>query len=121
MLNDALGPIDRNVYMGLGESTNDSNNDLPDGDGDKFDDLFAAATQELYVGCTKFSVFSFIVKLMDIKVLNHWSNKSFDLLLQLLKDVLPKGSNIPLSHYNAKKMLRDLGLGYESIHACKHD
>ena len=26
-----------------------------------------------------------------------------------------------MSYYNAKKMLRDLGLGYESIHACKHD
>ncbi|KAI9194235.1 hypothetical protein LWI28_004295 [Acer negundo] len=121
MLNDTLGLNDRNVDMGLGESINDSNNDLSDGDGDKFNDLFVVATQELYAGCTNFSVLSFIVKLMHIKVLNHWSNKSFDLLLQFLKDVLPEGSNISLSHYNANKMLRDLGLGYESTHACKHD
>ncbi|KAK2647833.1 hypothetical protein Ddye_015322 [Dipteronia dyeriana] len=58
---------------------------------------------------------------MHIKVLNHWSNKSFDTLLQFFKDILPEGLNIPMSLYNAKKMLRDLGLGYVSIHACKHD
>ncbi|KAK3225734.1 hypothetical protein Dsin_005596 [Dipteronia sinensis] len=67
MLNDALGLMDTNIDMGLGESTNYSNNDLPDGDGDKFDDLFVAATQELYTGCTKFLVLNFIVKLMHIK------------------------------------------------------
>ncbi|KAI9170322.1 hypothetical protein LWI28_026121 [Acer negundo] len=124
MLNDAIGPMDMNVDMGVGESTNernDSNNDFPDVEGDKFDDLFSAATQELYAGCTKFLVLSFIVKLMHIKVLNHWSNKSFDILLQFFKDVLLEGSNILMSHCNTKKMLQDLGLGYESIHACKHD
>ncbi|KAK1570474.1 hypothetical protein Q3G72_002476 [Acer saccharum] len=124
MLNDAIGLMDMNVDMGVGESTNeiiDSNNDFPDIEGDKFNDLFSAAMQELYAGCTKFSVMSFILKLIHIKVLNHWSNKSFDMLLQFFKDFLSEGSNIPMSHYNAKKMLRDLGLGYESTHACKHD
>ncbi|KAK2659537.1 hypothetical protein Ddye_006070 [Dipteronia dyeriana] len=120
MLNGVIGLVDTNVDMGVGESTNertDGNNDLPDVEGDKFDDLFSAATQELYASCIKFSVLSFIVKLIHIKVLNHWSNKSIDMLLQFFKDVLPERSNIPMSHYNAKKMLRDLGLGYESIHA----
>ena len=62
-----------------------------------------------------------LMRLMHIKVLNNWSNKSFDMLLDLLKDVFPVGSYIPSSFYEAKKKLRDLGLGYESIHACKYD
>ena len=27
----------------------------------------------------------------------------------------------PASYYDAKKILRDLGLGYETIHVCKYD
>ncbi|KAL6323438.1 hypothetical protein AAG906_039008 [Vitis piasezkii] len=49
------------------------------------------------------------------------SNKSFNMLLKLLLDAFPNGANIPKSHYDAKKMLRDFGLGYVSIHACKYD
>ena len=59
--------------------------------------------------------------MMHVKVLNCWSDKSFDMLLQLLIDAFPKGSNIPKTYYDAKKMLRELGLGYNSIHACKYD
>ncbi|XP_052299722.1 uncharacterized protein LOC127903100 [Citrus sinensis] len=33
----------------------------------------------------------------------------------------PACANIPASHYDAKKMLRDLGLGYETIHVCKYN
>ena len=58
-----------------------------------------------------------MVKLMHVKVLNCWSDKSFDMLLQLLIDAFPKGSNIPKTYYDAKKMLRELGLWYNSIHA----
>ena len=43
------------------------------------------------------------------------------MLLQFVKDLLPEGSNIPTSYYEAKKMLCDLGLRYESIHACGND
>ncbi|KAI3469973.1 hypothetical protein Pfo_026636 [Paulownia fortunei] len=77
--------------------------------------------KKLYSYCTNFSKFSFLIKLMHVKVLNGWSNKSFNMLLQLLREAFPKPNAIPSSHYKAKKMLRELGLGYESIHACKND
>lgn len=35
--------------------------------------------------------------------------------------MLPRGSNIPTSYHEAKKKLCDLGLEYESIHACEND
>ncbi|KAK0588832.1 hypothetical protein LWI29_006026 [Acer saccharum] len=76
-----------------------------------FDELLQQVQQELYPGCTQSSSLNFLVKLMHIKVLNHWSNKSFDMLIQLLNEVLPDGKNIPTSYYEAKKILRDLGLG----------
>ena len=85
------------------------------------DNLFGEAHKVLYLGCTKFSTLTFLVKLMHIKVLNRWSNKSFDMLLELLLDAFPNGTSIPKSHYDMKKMLRDFGLGYDSIHACKYD
>ncbi|KAK1577107.1 hypothetical protein Q3G72_019025 [Acer saccharum] len=73
-----------------------------------FDELLQQVQQELYPGCTQSSSLNFLVKLMHIKVLNHWSNKSFDMLIQLLNELLPDGKNIPTSYYEAKKILRDL-------------
>ena len=43
------------------------------------------------------------------------------MLLQVFIDVFPKGSNISKTYYDAKQILRDLGLGCNSIHACKYD
>ena len=60
-----------------------------------FDELLKEAQQELYSGCSKFSKLSFIVKLLHLKVYNKWSNKSFDMLLDLLQQVLPNGGTLP--------------------------
>ena len=56
---------------------------------------------------------------MHLKVTIKWTNKCFDSLIKLLKDALPEGNWLPISHYDAKKMTK-LGLGYESIHVCKY-
>lgn len=50
-----------------------------------FQNLINEAQNELYSGCSQFLSLNFLVKLMHIKVLNGWSNKSFDMLLELLK------------------------------------
>ncbi|XP_074579109.1 uncharacterized protein LOC141835604 [Curcuma longa] len=83
--------------------------------------MLDAAKKELYHNCNNFSIFNFLVKLMHVKVLNGWSNKSFDMLLQLLQEAFPKPNAIPNSHYEAKKLLKELGLTYEKIHVCKND
>lgn len=36
-------------------------------------------------------------------------------------DMLPLDAKLPKDHYEAKKIIRDLGLGYEKIHACPND
>ena len=58
---------------------------------------------------------------MHIKVLNRWTNKSYNMLLELLKEAFSNSTRIPSSHYKAKKKMNELGLGYENIHVCKHD
>ena len=88
---------------------------------EKYDDLFAEMETELYLGCQKFSSLNFLAKLMHLKVLNKWTNRSFDILLKLMKEVVPEGCKLPDSHYAAKKLLAKLGLGYKSIHAGKND
>ncbi|XP_020271010.1 uncharacterized protein LOC109846198 [Asparagus officinalis] len=109
MLNDVQGAISMET---------DDENDIYV---NKYDYLFNEAQRELYPGCTKFSALSFIIKLMQIKIDGRWSNKSLKNLLKLLNDSYPKGASIPTSNYEAKNMLLELGLGYESIHACKYD
>ena len=88
---------------------------------DKISGMFPETKEDLYPGCLKFTSFNLLVKLMHIKVLNRWSNKSFDMLLELLNEAFPNGVKLPVSYYEAKKRLRDLGMGYESIHVCKFD
>jgi hypothetical protein len=62
-----------------------------------------------------------MIRLLHIKFLGGWSDKSFDMLLQLLKDVLPEGSSLPKNFNAAKNMVKCLGLGYTNIHACDND
>ena len=50
---------------------------------------------------------------MHLEVMHKWTNKSFDELLKLLKDVLPKKNRLPKSHYDAKKKMSKLGVGYK--------
>ena len=78
------------------------------------------AGKELYPGC-KYSKLRFIIRLLHIKFVGRWSNKSVDMLLELLKDVLPEESSIPKNFNVAKKMAKGVGLGYVKIHACEND
>ncbi|GJY50749.1 hypothetical protein Tco_0441596 [Tanacetum coccineum] len=41
--------------------------------------------------------------------------------LELLRDTFPHLTALPSSAYEAKKFTKDLGLGYEKIHACPND
>ncbi|KAL3839108.1 hypothetical protein ACJIZ3_023699 [Penstemon smallii] len=44
-----------------------------------------------------------------------------NMILSLLKDVLPEGNILPPSLYRARKLLSGIGLGYTKIDACKYD
>jgi hypothetical protein len=76
------------------------------------------AKRMLYPGCTKFSRFSFVVKLLHMKSLYRISNSAFTAILKLLVEAFPEYNTLPRSYSEAKNILKELGLGYESIHVC---
>ncbi|PKA49170.1 hypothetical protein AXF42_Ash010855 [Apostasia shenzhenica] len=61
------------------------------------------------------------MRLFNLKAANGLSNKYFTELLILLKDMLPAPNQLPNSTYEAKKMLRKLGMHYEKINACPNN
>ncbi|KAK2638769.1 hypothetical protein Ddye_026564 [Dipteronia dyeriana] len=58
---------------------------------------------------------------MHIKCINGWSDKSCGMLLKFLKDVFPICEKLPTSYYDAKKVVKDLGLHYEKIDVCENN
>lgn len=84
----------------------------------KFGKILEDAKCALYPGCTKFSKFSFLIKLLHLKSYYRITNTAFDALLQLLSSAFPENNALPRSCNEAKNLLRELGLGYDSIHVC---
>jgi hypothetical protein len=83
--------------------------------------LDADNSQKWYPGCSNYSKLRFLVWLLHIKLLGGWTDKSFDLLVDLLVDALPKGSTLPTNFHEAKKLVKSIGVGYTNIHACEND
>ncbi|RLM66393.1 transposon protein, putative, CACTA, En/Spm sub-class [Panicum miliaceum] len=76
----------------------------------------------LYPSCNeKYTKFFSSLKLLQLKATHHWTDKSFKSLLDLLKDMLSKGNEIPKTTYEAKHNICPLGLEVEKIHAYKND
>ena len=79
------------------------------------------ADKSLYIGCSKFTKLSALLRLHNLKAGNWWSDKSFTNLLSLLKDMLHEANELPDRTYDAKKILCSIGMNYEMIHACLND
>jgi len=86
-----------------------------------FDSLRDDSRKELYPGCSSFSRLSAVLRLFNMKARNEWTDKSFTELLEFLHEILPEGSTLSTSHYEAKKILCPMGLEYRKIHACPND
>jgi hypothetical protein len=102
--------------------------DVPDGDGNPssthefvFKTLMEEAKQELYLDYTEFSRFSFVVKMLHLKSYYMIANSAFSAFLRVLCQAFPQCRGLPNSYDEAKKMLRTLGLGYDSIHVCPNN
>ena len=86
----------------------------------KFYKYVEDAQQPLYPG-SKIMKLSTIVRLFQLKVENGWTNKSFDLLLDLLKMLLLEGAELPKSFYHKEKIITYLKFDYVKIDACSND
>jgi hypothetical protein len=119
MLDDIYMGTFSNANMGESSTTpGPTNNDYY---ARPFDLLCEDSHRELYLGCKKFSKLAFIVKLLHIKTLCNWSDKSINMVIDLIMKALPDREALPRSYYEAKRFRKDLGFSYELIHACNND
>ena len=68
--------------------------------------MFKDAKPPLYPNCETFSKLEFLMKLLHLKTINIWTNKSFDANIALIKIAIPRGETLPNSHYEARKYMR---------------
>nr|XP_034591753.1 uncharacterized protein LOC117853529 [Setaria viridis] len=102
-------------------SPNEASDEEPNVEAAKFYKLLEDLNQPLYEG-SSISKLAATVKLLNTKNFGKWSNKSFSMLVKLLrKDFLPDNSTLPNSYYEAKKIMKELGLSYIKIDACYND
>ncbi|KAG8384356.1 hypothetical protein BUALT_Bualt04G0109600 [Buddleja alternifolia] len=117
MVHEAVKIPSTNVDVGFSQTSNNEMNE----ETKNFFKLLQDAETELLPGCAKQTKLSFVVRLLQLKALCGWTNKSIDLLLELLKDSFPDGVNIPANYYEAQKITNDLGFTYETIDACPNN
>ncbi|CAM8989118.1 unnamed protein product [Rhodiola kirilowii] len=86
---------------------------------EKYSTLLAEAQRPLYIGSRQ-TVLELILKGMHTKVECRWSDKSFTKYLEGIKDAIPPENNCPGSYREVKKIMKNLGLDYQTIHACEY-
>nr|GEU42437.1 hypothetical protein [Tanacetum cinerariifolium] len=87
----------------------------------KFQELLLDAEKPLYKGCPEFTKLFAIVKLLNLKGKYEASDKFFTKLLGLLKKMLLAGNEMVKKTYQAKRLMRMMGLGYKKIHICSNN
>ena len=84
-----------------------------------FETLKKAAKDRMYDGCGKeWTVLHFVLQLLILKAKFCWSDNSFNDLLILLGQLLPKPNFVPKNTYQAKKLINPLKMRVQRIHAC---
>jgi len=116
-LEGMLGELVRSKQNGNEAALEDGNEDAAS----RFKQLIEEAKRELYPGCINFSRFTFVIKMLHVKSYYRITNSAFSAILKILSEAFPQLNTIPKSYDEAKKMLRELGLGYVSIHVCPNN
>lgn len=118
LLFDAFGMYDKST---LDSDLAENSDDESDANLESYKNLVNEASQELYPGCKTFSMLQFLVRLLNIKSMWRMSNRCFEEVLKLLKDVIPQGQFLPKNLHDAKKYINSVGLGYDSHDSCIND
>jgi hypothetical protein len=78
-----------------------------------------AAKDRMYEGCGKeWTVLRFMLHLLNVKAKIGWSDNSFNELLTLLANLLPKPNLVPRNTYESKKIINPLNMWVQRIHTC---
>lgn len=97
-------------------------NAYSDGELARYKKLIEDSKKLIYPNCDiRHTRLNTILRFLQLKANNGWSDNSFKALLDLLRDILPQGNLVPRTVYEAKQVICPLGLEVEKIHACKND
>lgn len=122
---------DEGIHVDVADDDYDEDNRVPemigdlyaaaeaDGEQPRFARVLEDAKRSLGPGSSH-SKFSFLVRLLYIKSRYRISNTAFTVMMKLLSSAFPQ-CEFPRSYDDAKKYLRELGLGYDNIHVCKNN
>ncbi|XP_057995006.1 uncharacterized protein LOC131175297 [Hevea brasiliensis] len=105
LVNDIYGGSNVNIGMDSNEAVGEE----PKGYAAMFYHLLREAKEKLHPEC-ELSKLAAIVKLLHMKSFHRWTNRSFDDLLGLLRELIPNGKqNFPKSYSSARKWKSDEG------------
>nr|XP_011468666.1 PREDICTED: uncharacterized protein LOC105352739 [Fragaria vesca subsp. vesca] len=124
MLHDAFLYASRyhqeETYHDSPQETYSTFSNLNTGDYDKYNRMLEEAQTLVYEGCSE-TVLSSLMEHMSLKKKHRTSNEHFENYSLFIRRLLPPVNKLSSSHYKAKKILNDLGLGYVKIEACKNN
>jgi hypothetical protein len=80
--------------------------------------LLAASEEKIHNG-TDVTVLQAVTRLMAFKSKYNFSNKCYNDIVKLIIDLIPVKHNMPKDLYQSKKIVSDLEMNYEKIHACE--
>ena len=93
----------------------------PNEEARSFYDLLSQEDQQLYPGCNFVSPLSTTTRLLSAKTSHNVPQTAFDEFASILKSVLPSQNKMPGSFYDAKKLMKKLGMRVEKIHVCQNE
>ena len=92
----------------------------PNPEAQKFFDMLSTVNKELWPGCQRHLQLSLVARMLNMKAEHHMSQREFDDIAQLIKEVAPDENRVTENFYSAKRLVRGLGLPVEKIHYCNN-
>jgi hypothetical protein len=106
-LGNLIGDLHAAALEGRKDAENEDAATDPHDSESFFKIVMREAKRQLYPGCSKFSMFSFVVNLLHMKSLYRISNSAFSAILMLLAEAFPEGNAPPKSYNEAKNLLKE--------------
>ena len=110
MVFDAMGQNAYDQSARNNEKMNSNVEEPPNKDTQYFYDVLNSAWWELWPECESHFELSMAVQMMSLKSEHNMSQGCFNRMAQLLKNSNPSGNCVPESFYEAKKLIKRLGL-----------
>ncbi|XP_024198467.1 uncharacterized protein LOC112201787 [Rosa chinensis] len=116
--------VDWEPASGVGENDVDiggSEDEEISEDSNEFLKYVEDGDKPLYPGCTKTTKLNGLIQTFNLKAKHGMTDACYSDMLIMIGGLLPEANEVLASLYEAKKILSQLGMEYEKIHACPND